>query len=41
MPKVKKISIIVPCYNEKATIHKILEEIDEVNLGSTKKSNYR
>ena len=37
MPKVKKLSIIVPCYNEKATIHKILDEIDEVNLGSTKK----
>jgi len=37
MPKVKKLSIIVPCYNEKATIHKILDEISEVNLGSTKK----
>lgn len=37
MPKVKKLSIIVPCYNEKATIHKILEEIDEVDLGNTKK----
>src|SRR5688572_21423485 len=27
----------MPCYNEKATIAKILEEVDEVNLGSTKK----
>lgn len=37
MPKVKKLSIIMPCYNEKATIDKILEEVAEVNLGSTKK----
>jgi glycosyltransferase involved in cell wall biosynthesis len=37
MPKTKKLSIIVPCYNEKPTIEKILTEIDEVNLGSTKK----
>lgn len=34
---VKKLSIIIPCYNEKATIHKILEEIDEVDLGKTAK----
>jgi glycosyltransferase involved in cell wall biosynthesis len=37
MPKVKKLSIVIPCYNEKATIEKILEEIDEVNLHSTQK----
>lgn len=37
MPKVKKLSIIMPCYNEKATIEKILEEVHEVNLGTTKK----
>ena len=35
--KTKKISIIIPCYNEKQTIQKILEEVDEVKLGSTKK----
>lgn len=37
MGKVKKLSIVMPCYNEKATIEKILEEVKEVNLGSTKK----
>lgn len=37
MGKAKKLSIIVPCYNEKATIEKILAEVKEVNLGSTKK----
>ncbi len=37
MGKTKKLSIIMPCYNEKATIHKILEEVEGVNLGSTKK----
>lgn len=37
MAKAKKLSIVIPCYNEKATIHKILEEIDAVNLGRTKK----
>jgi glycosyltransferase involved in cell wall biosynthesis len=37
MAKTKKLSIIVPCYNEKATIRKILQEIMEVNLGATKK----
>lgn len=37
MGKAKKLSIIVPCYNEKATIKKILAEVKEVNLGSTKK----
>jgi glycosyltransferase involved in cell wall biosynthesis len=37
MGKTKKLSIIMPCYNEKRTIAKILSEIDEVNLGSTGK----
>ncbi len=37
MPKTEKLSIIVPCYNEKATIEKILDEIMDVDLGATKK----
>lgn len=37
MPKAKKLSIIIPCYNEKSTIHLILDEVDAVDLGSTKK----
>jgi glycosyltransferase involved in cell wall biosynthesis len=37
MAKVKKLSIIIPCYNEKATIKTILQEISEVNLGTTGK----
>jgi glycosyltransferase involved in cell wall biosynthesis len=37
MGKTKKLSIIVPCYNEKATIEKILEEVMDVKLGTTKK----
>ncbi len=37
MSKAKKISIVIPCYNEKATIEKILDEVMEVNLGTTKK----
>lgn len=37
MGKTKKLSIIMPCYNERATIRKILSEVEEVNLGSTKK----
>jgi glycosyltransferase involved in cell wall biosynthesis len=37
MPKVSKLSIVIPCYNEKATIHKILQEVDEVDLGTTQK----
>lgn len=37
MPKIKKLSIVIPCYNEKATIRKILDEIDKVDLGTTKK----
>lgn len=37
MSKAKRLSIVIPCYNEKATIKKILQEIKEVNLGTTKK----
>lgn len=37
MPKTKLISIVVPCYNEKDTITKILDEVMEVDLGTTKK----
>jgi glycosyltransferase involved in cell wall biosynthesis len=34
---VNKLSIIMPCYNEKATIEKIIEEVMEVDLGKTSK----
>ncbi len=37
MGKTKKLSIIVPCYNEIKTIEAILQEVENVNLGSTKK----
>ena len=37
MGKTQKLSIIMPCYNEKDTIEKILEEVMDVDLGSTKK----
>jgi glycosyltransferase involved in cell wall biosynthesis len=37
MSKAKKLSIIIPCYNEKDTIEKILAEIAAVDLGTTKK----
>jgi glycosyltransferase involved in cell wall biosynthesis len=37
MVKVKKLSIIIPCYNEKPTLHLILAEVDAVDLGTTKK----
>lgn len=37
MAKAKKLSIVIPCYNEQNTIEKILEEVARVNLGSTKK----
>jgi len=37
MLKTKKLSIVVPCYNEQATIERIIEEIMEVDLGSTRK----
>lgn len=37
MAKTKKLSIIIPCYNEKSTIDKILKEVADVDLGSTRK----
>jgi glycosyltransferase involved in cell wall biosynthesis len=37
MIKTKKLSIVMPCYNEKHTIEKILDEVMAVNLGTTKK----
>lgn len=37
MGKTKKLSIVIPCYNEKATIKEILREVMNVDLGSTKK----
>ncbi len=37
MSKTSKLSIVIPCYNEKNTIAKILDEVMDVNLGSTKK----
>lgn len=37
MAKTKKLSIIIPCYNEKQTIRKILQEVDQVKLGKTRK----
>lgn len=37
MIKTRKLSVIIPCFNEKATIEKILHEVATVNLGTTKK----
>jgi glycosyltransferase involved in cell wall biosynthesis len=37
MAKSKKLSIIMPCYNEKTTIREILKEVESVNLGDAKK----
>jgi len=37
MGKTKLLSIVMPCYNEKGTIEKILKEVNAVDLGSTKK----
>jgi glycosyltransferase involved in cell wall biosynthesis len=37
MAKTKKLSIIMPCYNERATIEKILHEVLSVDLGDTRK----
>lgn len=37
MAKAKKLSIVIPCYNEKATIEKILEEIKDSAIGTTEK----
>jgi glycosyltransferase involved in cell wall biosynthesis len=37
MAKTKKLSIIMPCYNEQDTVEKIIAEVMDVDLGSTKK----
>lgn len=37
MGKTKKLSIIIPCFNEKTTIKKILIKVKAVDLGTTKK----
>jgi glycosyltransferase involved in cell wall biosynthesis len=37
MAKTKLLSIVMPCYNEKATIEKIIDEIMETDLGNTQK----
>jgi glycosyltransferase involved in cell wall biosynthesis len=37
MSKTKKLSIVMPCYNEKATIEKIIAEVMDVDLGATAK----
>ncbi len=37
MAKAKKLSIVIPCYNEKHTIETTLSEVYEVKLGTTKK----
>ncbi len=37
MGKTKKLSVVMPCYNEKNTVSKIIAEVLSVDLGSTKK----
>jgi glycosyltransferase involved in cell wall biosynthesis len=37
MGKTKKLSIVMPCYNEKDSVEKIIAEVMDVNLGTTKK----
>ncbi|MGH7158050.1 MAG: glycosyltransferase family 2 protein [Candidatus Saccharimonadales bacterium] len=37
MGKTHKLSVVMPCYNEKNTIEKIIDEVLAVDLGSTKK----
>jgi glycosyltransferase involved in cell wall biosynthesis len=37
MAEVKKLSIVIPCYNEEATIEKILQEVEDVDLGNIEK----
>lgn len=37
MSKTKLLSIVMPCYNEEHTIEKIIQEVLNVDLGSTKK----
>jgi glycosyltransferase involved in cell wall biosynthesis len=34
---VKKLSVVIPCYNEEATIEKIVAEVQQVDLGKIKK----
>ena len=34
---IKKVSILIPCYNEENTIDAILKEVEQVNLGTTQK----
>lgn len=34
---IKKVSIVIPCYNEENTIEAILKEVDRVNLGKAAK----
>jgi dolichol-phosphate mannosyltransferase len=35
--KIEKLSIIVPVYNEKATVEKVIRELEKLNLGGRKK----
>jgi glycosyltransferase involved in cell wall biosynthesis len=35
--KVKKLSVVMPCYNEKATLEKIVEEVQAVKLADVEK----
>ena len=37
MSKTAVLSVIIPCYNEKQTIEKIIDEVISVDLGKTKK----
>ncbi len=37
MKEIKTLSIVIPCYNEKNTIHTILEEVEKVDLGTIQK----
>lgn len=37
MGKTKKLSIVMPCYNEKNSVEKIIAEVMDVDLGTTKK----
>lgn len=37
MAKTRMLSIVMPCYNEKDTIEKIIAEVQSVDLGKTKK----
>jgi glycosyltransferase involved in cell wall biosynthesis len=37
MGKTKKLSIVMPCYNEKQTVEKVVAEVLAVDLGTTKK----